>query len=137
DKGVPVSVNLAPVIPGLTDHEVERLVAAAAEAGAGAASLTLLRLPLEVAPIFKDWLAREYPDRAERVMNRVRESHGGREYDPTWGKRLTGEGVHAKLILRRFAQACRRHGLGAEKPRLRCDLFRVPPRPGDQLHLAI
>lgn len=134
--GIPVQVNTSPFIPALTDHEIERLLEAAAAAGAQRASYTTLRLPLEVAPLFRDWLAREYPDRAERVMGRVREMHGGRDYDPTWGRRLKGQGVHAQLIARRFRTAVRRLGLDRDLPPLRTDLFRVPPRMGDQLSLG-
>ncbi|MEM6946296.1 MAG: PA0069 family radical SAM protein, partial [Pseudomonadota bacterium] len=136
DAGVPVRVNLAPIIPGLTDHELEALIEAAARAGATAANYTMLRLPLEVATLFRDWLARERPDRANRVMSLVRDVHGGRDYDATWGRRLRGEGVHARLVARRFEIACRRHGLGEQKP-LRTDLFAPPPRPGDQLALGL
>ncbi|MEM7238042.1 MAG: PA0069 family radical SAM protein [Pseudomonadota bacterium] len=138
DHGVPVSANLAPVIPALTDHEIETLVEAAAGAGAVSAGMILLRLPLEVAPLFRDWLARTYPDRAARVMGRVRETQGGRDYDPAWGKRLQGEGAHASLIQRRFQLALKRHGLGRRRlDDLRCDLFRVPPMAGDQLSLGL
>ncbi|MEM7178963.1 MAG: radical SAM protein, partial [Pseudomonadota bacterium] len=138
DQGVPVSANLAPVIPALTDHEIEVLVEAAAGAGASSAGMILLRLPLEVAPLFRDWLAREYPDRAARVMGRVRETHGGKDYDAAWGKRLRGEGPHASLIQRRFRLALRRNGLDRRRlTELRCDLFRVPPRTGDQLSLGL
>jgi DNA repair photolyase len=135
--GVPVGVNLAPVIPGLTDHELERLMAAAAEAGARSVSYTVLRLPLEVAPLFREWLEREYPDRARRVMGLVREMHGGRDYDPAWGRRLKGEGVHAKLLARRFERALSEHGLAHGWPALRTDLFAPPARPGDQLDLGL
>ncbi|MEL7140179.1 MAG: PA0069 family radical SAM protein [Pseudomonadota bacterium] len=134
--GVPVRVNLSPLIPGLTDHELERLAEAAAAAGAEAANYTMLRLPLEVAPLFRDWLARERPERAKKVMGLVRDMHGGRNYDPAWGKRLKGEGVMAQLIARRFELACRRHGLG-DLPALRTDLFAPPPEPGDQLSLGL
>jgi DNA repair photolyase len=137
DQGVPVMVNTAPIIPALNEPEIERLLQAAAAAGATQASYTVLRLPLEVAPLFRDWLAREYPDRADRVMNKVREMHGGRDYDARWGHRMRGEGVHASLIARRFDVACRRLGLTRTRPALRCDLFRVPPRPGDQLAFAL
>ncbi|MEO1317813.1 MAG: radical SAM protein, partial [Pseudomonadota bacterium] len=134
--GVPVRVNLSPLIPGLTDHELERLAEAAAAAGAEAANYTMLRLPLEVAPLFRDWLARERPERAKKVMGLVRDMHGGRDYDPAWGKRLKGEGVMAQLIARRFELACRRHGLG-DLPALRTDLFAPPSEPGDQLSLGL
>ncbi|MEL6336581.1 MAG: PA0069 family radical SAM protein [Pseudomonadota bacterium] len=135
--GVPVQVNIAPIVPGLTDHELETLLAAAAEAGAKAAHYTVLRLPLEVADLFKDWLARDRPDAAAKVMGRVREMHGGRDYDPAWGRRLKGQGVHAQLIARRFALACTRHGLAERLAPLRTDLFAVPIAPGDQLTLDL
>lgn len=135
--GIPVGVNIAPVIPGLTDHEIERLLEGAAEAGAGSASWIALRLPLEVSPLFRDWLAREMPDRAARIMGRVREMHGGKDYDANWEVRLKGEGVHASLIAQRFRLAARRLSLDRPPAPLRSDLFRVPPRPGDQLSLAL
>lgn len=135
--GVPVGVGLAPIVPGLTDHEIEQLLKAAAEAGASHASFIALRLPLEVAPLFRDWLARVRPDRAAKVMARVREMHGGRDYDSTWGKRLRGEGVHAQMIARRFELARARNGLDRSPCPLRSDLFRVPPGSGEQLSLGI
>jgi DNA repair photolyase len=135
--GVPVQVNTSPLVPAINDHEIERLIAAAAEAGARSASYTVLRLPLEVSGLFRDWLAREFPDRAERVMGKVREMHGGRDYDPAWGRRMKGDGVHAKLIARCFRLAARRAGLDRGLPPLRTDLFAVPERPGDQLALGL
>jgi len=135
--GVPVGVNIAPVIPALTEVEIERLVEAAAGAGATRAGYITMRLPLEVNPLFRDWLDRHYPDRAKRVLGKVREMHGGRDYDPTFGKRMKGEGVHARLIAKRFAAACLRHGLSTGGRELRCDLFRPPPRAGDQLSLGL
>lgn len=135
ERRVPVAANLAPVVPALTDHEIEQLVAAAAGAGAGFAGMITLRLPLEVSPLFRDWLEREFPDRARRVMGRVREMHGGQDYRADWGKRLRGQGIHANLIARRFELACRKHRLDRKKPVLRCDLFRCPARVGDQLTL--
>ena len=135
EAGVPVRVMVSPVIPALTDHEVEAILDAAREAGAIAASWVMLRLPLEVAPLFRDWLAEHVPDRAARVMGRVREVHGGRDYDPSWGKRMKGEGPHAELLARRFALGLRRLGYPEAVPPLRTDLFRVPPAPGDQLSL--
>ena len=136
DRGVPVSAMIAPVIPALTDHEIERLTAAAAESGAVSAAMILLRLPLEVAPLFRDWLARVCPDRAARVMGRVRETRGGGEYDGAWGKRFRGEGVHADLIQRRFRLALKRNGLTRRRlTDLRTDLFRRPVRAGDQAPL--
>ena len=135
--GIPTGASIAPIVPGLTDHEIERLVQTAAEAGADHAMYIALRLPLEVSTLFRDWLAREHPDRAARVMARVREMHGGQDYDPTWHLRRSGTGVYAKVIARRFEMARRRHGLDREPKPLRTDLFRVPPKSGDQLSLGI
>lgn len=133
--GIPVRVMVSPVIPALTDHEIERILEAARASGAEAATWIMLRLPLEVADLFRDWLAEHYPDRAERVMGRVRETHGGRDYRPDWGKRMRGEGVHARLIARRFDIARKRLGFLDTVPALDCTQFHVPPRPGDQLSL--
>jgi DNA repair photolyase len=135
EAGIPVRVMVAPVIPGLTDPELEAILAAARDAGAVAASWIMLRLPREVAGLFRDWLAAVAPGRAAAVMARVRAVHGGRDYDPAWGKRMRGEGVHADLTARRFAVAVARLGLAVNLPPLRCDLFRPPPRAGDQLSL--
>ena len=135
DAGVPVRVMVAPVVPGLTDHEVEPILQAAHDAGAVAASFIMLRLPREVSGLFQDWLAQHYPDRAAKVMGRVRALHGGRDYDPEFGKRMRGEGPWADLMARRFAVAARRLGLDAAQPKLRCDLFARPAKAGDQLAL--
>ncbi|HUF57475.1 MAG TPA: PA0069 family radical SAM protein [Thermohalobaculum sp.] len=135
--GVPVSVMVAPVVPALTDHELEALLEAAAKAGATSASWIMLRLPLEVGDLFRAWLEEHCPDRARRVIGRVRETHGGRDYDPGWGKRMRGEGAHAELIARRFATTVRRLGLDRPRPPLVTDLFRVPARGGDQLSLDL
>lgn len=133
--GIPTKVMASPMVPALTDHELEAILEAGAEAGAQAASTLVLRLPLEVAPLFRDWVAAEFPDRAERVIGRVRELHGGRDYDPKWGTRMTGQGTWATLLRQRYKVACKRLGLKEKLPDLRNDLFRVPPRPGDQLSL--
>jgi DNA repair photolyase len=114
---------------------MEAILAAARDAGAVAASWVMLRLPLEVAGLFRDWVEDAFPDRAARIMGRVRELHGGRDYDPEWGRRMRGEGPFADLVAQRFAVACRRFGLAHDLPPLRSDLFRVPPRAGDQLSL--
>jgi DNA repair photolyase len=103
DAGCPVRIMTSPVVPGLTDHEIEAILQAGADAGAIAASWIMLRLPREVAPLFIEWLAAAFPDRAARVMARVRETHGGQNYDPNWGQRMTGQGKYAQLIARRFA----------------------------------
>ena len=135
DAGIPVRVMISPVIPALTDHEVELILQAAWDAGAVAASSIILRLPREVAPLFKDWLNTHYPDRAARVMNRVRELHGGKDYDPEFGTRMAGQGVWADLQRQRFRRAAAKLGLDRSLPRLRTDLFAVPPQAGDQLAL--
>ncbi len=135
EAGCPVRVMVSPVVPALTDHEMEAILEAAADAGAVAASWIMLRLPHGVSTLFRDWLAEHFPDRAARVMGRVRELHGGKDYDPDWGKRMTGEGVFAEMVGQRFALATRRLGLARELPPLRTDLFRPPLRAGDQLSL--
>ncbi len=124
--GCPTSVMLAPMIPAINDHEVEALIRAAAVSGAKGASYIVLRLPLEVRDLFVEWLEEHFPDRAKRVMRYVRELHGGKDYDPQWGKRLKGEGVYADLIRRRFQRAAAQHGLACENPPLRTDLFHPP-----------
>jgi DNA repair photolyase len=135
EAGIPVRAMVAPVVPGLTDHELEPILAAVQEAGAVAASYIALRLPREVSGLFQDWLATHRPDRAAKVMARVREMHGGQDYDPTFGRRMTGEGLWADLLAQRFAKAIARLGLASKMPPLRCDLFAPPPRAGDQLCL--
>ncbi len=133
--GVPVRVMVSPVIPGLTDHEMEAILAAAKEAGAVGASWIMLRLPLEVAGLWREWLEAAEPGRAAKVMARVREARGGKDYDAEWGKRMRGEGLFAGLIAQRFDKAVARLGLAQVLPALRCDLFRPPVLPGDQLRL--
>ncbi len=135
EAGCPMRVSIGPVIPGLNDHEIEVLLEAAHDAGARGAGFVVLRLPREVGPLFRDWLEARFPDRAKRVMGLVREMHGGRDYDPQWGKRMKGEGVIAELIGRRFAAAAARLGLDAPFPKLRTDLFRVPRAGPEQLTL--
>ncbi len=137
EAGCPTGAMLAPLIPAINDHEVERLLAAASEAGATRAGYVTLRMPLEIKELFRDWLAEHFPDRARRVLGLVRELHGGKDYDPEWGKRLKGEGVHAALIKRRFDAAADRLGLDRGKLSLRTDLFRPPGLPGDQLSLDL
>ena len=135
DAGVPVRVMVSPVVPGLSDHEIEAILGAAREAGAGAASWIMLRLPREVSGLFQEWLAAHYPDRAGRVMNRLREMHGGKDYSADWHRRMRGEGVFARMIARRFDLAARRTGLDAGQGDLRSDLFEVPLARGDQMAL--
>ncbi|AOZ69071.1 radical SAM protein [Rhodobacter xanthinilyticus] len=133
--GVPVRVMAAPVIPGLTDHELERILTEARRAGARAAAMLLLRLPNEVAPLFQDWLEREMPARAERVLNAIAALRGGELNDPRFKTRMTGEGVEADLLAQRFAVSCRRLGFARELGALDTARFAPPPRAGDQLEL--
>lgn len=135
EAGVPVRIQVSPLIPALTDHELEAVMEAGRDAGAKAANTIPLRLPLEVAQLFRDWLEATFPDRAARVMGRVRELHGGRDYDPEFGTRMRGQGLWAELIHRRADLARKRLGLGEGLPNLRCNLFRPPPQAGDQLTL--
>jgi len=135
DQGVPVRVMVSPVVPALTDHELEGILLAAKQAGAVAASSIVLRLPREVSTLFQDWLAEAFPDRAARVMARVRELHGGQDYDPAFGTLMTGQGKWADLMRQRFQLATRKLGLDRKLPALRSDLFKVPPQAGDQLSL--
>ena len=124
--GVQVRVMISPVIPGLTDHEVEAVVAAARDAGAAAASMIPLRLPMEVAPLFEEWLRTHRPGEARKVLNRVRQFHDGKLYDAGFGRRMRGRGVHADLLQQRFRRACDAAGLALRLPPLRTDLFAVP-----------
>ncbi|MEM6823512.1 MAG: PA0069 family radical SAM protein [Pseudomonadota bacterium] len=135
DAGCPVKVMVAPVVPVLTDHELEGILGKAADACATSASWIMLRLPREVAPLFREWLEASYPNAASHVMGRVRALHGGQDYDPNWGTRLTGEGIFAEMVAQRFLIATRRLGLGVSDPPLRTDLFSRPKGPGDQLSL--
>jgi DNA repair photolyase len=134
DAGCPVDVMVAPVVPALTDHELEEILAGVADAGATAAGWIMLRLPREVSPLFQEWLAQHFPDRADRVMARVREMHGGKDYDASWRKRMRGEGHYAEMIAQRFTVAVRRLGLDKRSAPPRSDLFRVPGR-AEQLPL--
>ncbi|MFV2002711.1 MAG: PA0069 family radical SAM protein, partial [Paracoccaceae bacterium] len=128
EAGCAVRIMVAPIIPALSVHELEAILEAGAQAGATAAGWIMLRLPLEVAGLFREWLAQHYPDRAARIMARLNEMHGGRDYDATPGHRMRGRGHYATLIRQRFEIAARRHGLVRRPPPLRCDLFRVPGR---------
>jgi DNA repair photolyase len=133
EAGVPVGVMTAPIIPAINDHEIEALLEASAEAGANYAGFVVLRLPLELKDLFREWLRESYPDRAARVMRYVREIHGGKDYDSQWGARQRGGGVYAGLIRRRFQAAAKRLGLDRKAAPLRTDLFIRPPQAGDQL----
>jgi DNA repair photolyase len=134
--GVPVTVMVAPVIPALTDHELERILEAASKAGARHAAYVLLRLPHEVAPLFESWLGQHYPLRASHVLNRVRDLRDGRLNDPRFGSRMEGQGPLAALLEQRLARACREFGLNAEDSApLDTSAFCVPVRAGSQMPL--
>jgi DNA repair photolyase len=131
--GVPTHCNVAPVIPAITDHETEAILAAAAKAGAISAHYTPVRLPHEVAPLFREWLSVHYPDRADKVMAIIQSLRGGRDNDPRFGARMRGQGTWAELLRTRFGITCRKLGLNQQKMTLRTDLF-VPPK-GAQMRL--
>ena len=133
--GVPTSVMVAPVIPGLNDAEMERILERAAAAGVGEAGYVLLRLPLEIGDLFAEWLRANCPDRANRVLSLMRQTRGGKLYDAKWGERMEGDGPYAWMIGRRFEMTARRLGLDRRSTALRTDLFTPPSRPGQQLRL--
>jgi DNA repair photolyase len=135
DAGVPTSVMVAPVVPGLTDMEMERILERAAAAGVRQAGYVLLRLPLEIGDLFTEWLQANCPDRANRVLSLMRSTRGGRLYEAKWGERITGEGPYAWMIGRRFELAAERLGLNEASVELRTDLFTPPTLPGQQLKL--
>ncbi|RWG91215.1 PA0069 family radical SAM protein [Mesorhizobium sp.] len=135
DAGVPASVMVAPIVPGLNDPELERILDSARAAGAREAGYVILRLPLEVAPIFKDWLLRHYPDRYRHVMSLIRSMRDGKDYDSEWGKRMKGAGPYAWQIGRRFEIAAKRLGLNVERRQLRTDQFVAGSGAGEQLML--
>jgi DNA repair photolyase len=127
--GVPCGVLVAPIIPAVTDMHIEHVLEQAADGGANIAGYTVLRLPLELKDLFREWLALHVPDRAEHVMSLIRQMRGGRDYDARFGKRMRGEGPYADLIRQRFALACRKHGLSRSRD-LTLDVSRfVAPRP--------
>ncbi len=133
--GVPVAVLASPMIPGLTDHELEAILEAAAEAGASGANYILVRLPLEISALFEEWLRTHAPQRADRVLNLIRQCRGGTLYQPGFGKRMSGQGPYAELLAKRFRLATARLGLGGRWRELDTTAFRPPPMPGDQLSL--
>ncbi|MCU0831628.1 MAG: PA0069 family radical SAM protein [Rhizobiaceae bacterium] len=135
EAGVPCGVMTAPVIPGLNDHELERLLDSAAAAGAAEAGYVLLRLPLEVAPVFKEWLLRHYPDRFRHVMSLVRSMRDGKDYDAEWGKRMKGTGPYAWQIARRFEIKAKQLGLNRTRLDMRTDLFEPMVRHPKQMSL--
>ena len=137
EAGVRCAVSVAPVIPGLNDHEIEAILERAAEAGASGAHFTALRLPLEIKDLFREWLQSERPDRAARVMSLVRQMRGGKDYDAQWNSRMRGEGPLAVLIQARFQVARKRLGLNRERLSLDVGQFRVPSGPSGQMDLFL
>lgn len=133
--GIPVTIMTAPIIPALNDSEIERLLEAGHAAGAREAGYVMLRLPLEVSPIFREWLQEHYPDRYEHVMSVTRSMRGGKDYDAEWEVRQRGKGPYAWMIGRRFELAAKRLGLNTERRKLRGDLFVPPVPPGGQFKL--
>ena len=135
DAGIPTSVMVAPIIPGLNDSEIERILDSAYAAGARSAGYVILRLPLEVAPLFKDWLLRNYPDRYRHVISLLRSMRDGKDYDAEWGKRMRGTGPYAWQIDRRFEITMKKLGYNQNRARLRTDLFVPVKKGGEQLVL--
>ncbi len=133
--GVPTSVMVAPIIPAVNDAEIERILDAAALAGVKQAGYVLLRLPLEVRDLFKEWLTANFPDRVDHVFKLIRDMRGGKDYDSTWGKRMTGSGPYAWMIGRRFEAACERLGLNVETTALTTEHFQPPMKGAEQLSL--
>lgn len=135
EAGIPVTVMAAPIIPGLTDHELEAILGAARDAGARDAGYVLLRMPLEIKDLFREWLTLEFPDRAKRVINLLQSMHGGEDYNSAFGHRQRGSGPYADQIALRFKLARNRLNLDIERLKLRTDLFKRPIVRGQQLPL--
>jgi DNA repair photolyase len=135
DAGVPASVMFAPVIPALNDEELESVMAAAVEAGAQSAGYVLLRLPLEIKDLFREWLEANEPGRARHVMSLVRSMRGGKDYDSAWHSRMRGTGPYAEMIAKRFHLAVKKLGLNRDSRPLDLSQFRKPAQAGDQLAL--
>ena len=133
--GVPTAVMVAPVIPALNDSEIERILEAAHAAGVREAGYVLLRLPLEVRDLFREWLMANYPDRFRHVFKLIRDMRGGKDYDSAWGKRMKGSGPYAWMIGRRFELACEKLGFNETKTQLSIKHFRAPKAESAQLNL--
>src|SRR5205814_10531287 len=136
DAGIPTTAMVAPVIPALNDSEIERILDAAAHAGVKEASYVVLRLPLEVRDLFREWLMANYPDRYRHVFTLIRDMRGGRDYDSQWGTRMKGTGPMAWMIGRGFEIACEKLGLNMRRTKLTTDHFARPKRNGQQLSLC-
>jgi len=135
EAGIPAGVMFAPAIPALNDHEMESVLNAAATAGARSAGYVLLRLPLEIKDLFREWLEANAPDRARHVMALVRQMRGGKDYDATWNTRMRGTGPYAEMMARRFHMSVKRLGLNRPQPSLDVTKFRRPAKSGDQMSL--
>jgi len=135
EAGVPVGAMIAPIVPGLTDHEIAPLIKAAVDHGAQFAGKVVLRLPQAVAPLFETWLDQHFPDRRDKVLNRIRSMRNGKLYESDFGNRQRGHGPFADQIQTMFAVACRKAGILDNRPNLSTDHFRRPTRLGDQFQL--
>lgn len=135
EAGIPTGVMVAPVIPAINDMEIEAILEAAHKAGAQSAGFVMLRLPLEIKTLFREWLVQEFPDRADKVMTLVRDVRGGKDYEAAFHTRMRGRGPYADMIAARFQIAVRRIGFNATIRKLDISQFRAPPRPGDQMDL--
>lgn len=135
EANIPVSTLVAPVIPGLNDHEIENILEAAKAAGVHDADFVMLRLPYEVAPLFKDWLLREYPNHYRKIISILRSMRGGKDYDADWQSRMRGSGPFAELVARRFAMACQRLEIGKRRIPLSFENFEPPIKSPIQLSL--
>jgi DNA repair photolyase len=133
--GIPTAVMFAPVIPALNDDELESVLDAATKAGATSAGFVLLRLPLEIKDLFREWLEEKAPNKAKHVISLIKQMRGGKEYDSQWHTRMKGTGPYAEMIGRRFQMAVKRLGLNQQRVPLATNLFRRPPKSGDQLRL--
>jgi DNA repair photolyase len=133
--GVPCGVLASPMIPGLNDHELERILAAGAKAGATIAGMILVRLPHEVKEVFTSWLEAHEPSRAGKILSLIKQARGGELYESTWGTRMTGQGAYAAMLSGRFDVACARLGLSRDRPRLDTSRLARPAARGDQRSL--
>ena len=133
--GIPTGVLAAPMIPALNDMELEKILETASRAGASGAGYVMLRLPLEISDLFKEWLEIHYPDRANHVLSLVRQTRRGAMYDSRWGQRAVGSGPYADLLNQRFKLALKKYGLDKRSLNLDSSQFQRPPRAGDQLDL--
>ena len=125
--GIPVNLMVAPVVPALTDHEMISIIGRAVDAGATSAAYTVMRLPYAVKDLFTQWIQTHFPDKSEKVLNRIRELRGGKLYDATWGSRMHGEGIFAEQMEKTFEVACRKYGIDKPRVDLSADSFRRPP----------